>query len=99
VAKTRLSLDEMVRRAGPLPMTVLASAEPARKKTATTQGSQEMRVARTLVGSLPGADARVARVAEKLARLVALSQSGSADSSQRRRASEPRKARTRQQNG
>ncbi len=66
MAKARPTFEELVRRVGPLPTTGLASAG-ARPVSATS-----VRAAQTLVGGLPGGETRVARVAAKLDRLVAL---------------------------
>jgi hypothetical protein len=69
MAKERPTFEELVRRVGPLPGTGLASAESPPVSAAS------VRAARTLVGGLPSAESRVARVAAKLDRLVELSKS------------------------
>jgi hypothetical protein len=71
MSKTR-TFEQLVRRAGPLPVTAMASAESPPTSVAAK------RAAHTLVGGLPGAERRVSRVAKKLDRLVALEKSQSA---------------------
>jgi hypothetical protein len=60
---------QLVRRAGALPVTGMASAESPPASAAAK------RAAETLVGGLPGAARRVSRVAKKLDRLAALESS------------------------
>jgi hypothetical protein len=67
MAKERPTFEALVRRVGPLAVTGLASAE------SPPVSAVSVHAARTLVGGMPGAEARVARVAAKLDRLVALS--------------------------
>ena len=75
MAKLPRTFDELVNRLPELATGGLASAE------SPPASSASLRVAETLVGSLPGAGPRVARVAAKLDRLVELSKA----------AAEPRK--------
>lgn len=68
MTKARPTFEELVRRVGPVPVTGLASAESPPLSAAS------VRVAQSLVGSLPRAESRVARIAAKLDRLVKLSE-------------------------
>jgi hypothetical protein len=74
----KVTFAELVKRAGEPRMTLLASHEApvlAKSKVqtiVTTPSKQAMSAAQVLVGSLPGSDSRVMRVAKKLDRLVTL---------------------------